>query len=345
MSQAYIDINPRAAAEDAWISSALQVSTIVILYYDYILTLPREIKFLWPPDNKQGWVTTACLLSRYIPVLGYLPTLVSHFITLNSAMYVAAFCGGLHVYRELYLIFVTGLVAALCIIRVYALYNCSRRVLGFLVFAILMAFAIAMGAFFASRHKGVESIHGLTSSIIGCFEFTPSVAGRFTALSWSGLLAFDSAIFSLTLYKAFTMGRGIRLLDVIVRDDKIPTNLNSTLFIMNLANILILLRSSVRPRLFLVSGPHIHAFCSLQTQPFLRSSIPILTNVLSTTLMSRLILNLREESTVALISTMSETEHRFEAALPAAPQSMTSISTYPSNDLTYKMGGIGSAQA
>jgi len=315
MSQAYIDINPRAAAEDAWISSALQVSTIVILYYDYILTLPREIKFLWPPDNKQGWVTTACLLIRYIPVLGYLPTLVSHFITLDSAI-----CGGLHVYRELYLILVTGLVAVLCIIRVYALYNCSRRVLGFLVFAILMAFAIAMGAFVASRHKGVESIHGLTSSIIGCFEFMPSVAARFTAISWSGLLAFDSAIFSLTLYKAFTMGRGIRLLDVIVRDGAMYF---FTLFIINLANILMLLLSS----------------------PFLRTSIPILTNVLSTTLMSRLILNLREESTVALISTTPETEQRFEAALPVAPQSVTSIGTYPSDDLTYKTGGIGSAQA
>ena len=32
------------------------------------------------------------------------------------------------------------------------------------------------------------------------------------------MLVFDSVIFSLTLYKAFTTGRGIRLLDVIVRD-------------------------------------------------------------------------------------------------------------------------------
>ena len=33
-----------------------------------------------------------------------------------------------------------------------------------------------------------------------------------------GVLVIDSAIFSLTLYKAFSMGRGIRLLNVIVRD-------------------------------------------------------------------------------------------------------------------------------
>ena len=32
------------------------------------------------------------------------------------------------------------------------------------------------------------------------------------------VLVIDSVIFSLTLYKAFTMGKGIRLLNVIVRD-------------------------------------------------------------------------------------------------------------------------------
>lgn len=47
MSLVYLDIDPHST-EDAWISSVLHVSTIVILYYDYILTLLREIEFLWP---------------------------------------------------------------------------------------------------------------------------------------------------------------------------------------------------------------------------------------------------------------------------------------------------------
>ncbi|KAH9953184.1 hypothetical protein BC827DRAFT_167231 [Russula dissimulans] len=91
MSLAYIDVDPHVA-EEAWIGSAIHVSTIVILYYDYILTLPREIEFLWLSHNKRGWFTTACLLNRYVPVLGYLPTVVEHFITLNSPLYVAAVC-------------------------------------------------------------------------------------------------------------------------------------------------------------------------------------------------------------------------------------------------------------
>ena len=38
------------------------------------------------------------------------------------------------------------------------------------------------------------------------------------AIAWSGALIFDTVIFSLTLYKAFMIGRGVRLLNLIVRD-------------------------------------------------------------------------------------------------------------------------------
>ena len=38
------------------------------------------------------------------------------------------------------------------------------------------------------------------------------------AIAWTGALAFDSVIFFFTLYKAFTTGKGVELLNVIVRD-------------------------------------------------------------------------------------------------------------------------------
>jgi hypothetical protein len=57
---------------------------LVVLYYDNFLTLPREIMFLWPPHNKQGWFTFGCLLNRYVPVLGSIPVVVSYFIPVDS---------------------------------------------------------------------------------------------------------------------------------------------------------------------------------------------------------------------------------------------------------------------
>ena len=62
----------------------LLANFLVMLYYEYMLTLPREIQFLWPPHNKQGWFTLAFFLNRYIPMIGVLPIAVSYFITVNT---------------------------------------------------------------------------------------------------------------------------------------------------------------------------------------------------------------------------------------------------------------------
>ncbi|KAI0245617.1 hypothetical protein BJV78DRAFT_1261528 [Lactifluus subvellereus] len=74
----------------------------------------------------------------------------------------------------------------------------------------------------------------------------------------------------------------------------------SVLFIVNLVNILIL-------------------------RPSLKHCTTTLTNVLSTILASRLVLNLREQNSArAGLSTIIKTELMFQAALPAAPP-MTSL--------------------
>jgi len=128
-------------------------------------------------------------------------------------------------------------------------------------------------------------------------------------------------IFSLTLYKAFTMGRGIRILDVIVRDG---TMYFSALFIVNLTNILILLFA----------------------QPLLKNSTTSITNVLSITLVSRLMLNLRAQSSAqAGLPSSVESERRFQAALPVARPPMTGSGGQSvaarSNKPTWESGPVG----
>jgi hypothetical protein len=59
---------------------------LAMLYYDYLLTLPREIQLLWPPHNKQGLFTLACFLNRYLPVIGLMPIAVSYFVPVNPAV-------------------------------------------------------------------------------------------------------------------------------------------------------------------------------------------------------------------------------------------------------------------
>jgi len=115
------------------------------------------------------------------------------------------------------------------------------------------------------------------------------------------VLVFDSVIFFLTLYKAFAIGRGVRLLNVIVRDG---TMYFSALFFMNLGNIMTLRFAP----------------------PLLKTSTTTFTNVISTTLVTRLVLNLRERA-VSQLPTTVETERRFQAGLPVARRAVASVQT------------------
>ena len=57
-----------------------------MLYYGYLLTLPREIQFLWPLHSELGWYRLACFFNRYIPIIGVLPIVVLYLIPVNTAV-------------------------------------------------------------------------------------------------------------------------------------------------------------------------------------------------------------------------------------------------------------------
>ncbi|KAH9953088.1 hypothetical protein BC827DRAFT_194561 [Russula dissimulans] len=231
---------------------------------------------------------------------------------------------GLHVYRESFMMVVQTHVGALCLIRVYALYGRSLLILGFLAFIGLMSVVTAVGAFLAGHHAGGNAIL-VSSGLVGCSNFVPLAEGRFGAIAWITVSVFDSVIFSLTLYKAFKIGRGVRLLNVIVRDGAMYF---LVLLIMNLSNIFTLLYSPVRDAVM---------YCAATTAT--------LTNVFSAILASRLVFNLREQnSTLVHLPPTIETERRFQAALPFVQQSMRSLnSTY--EILTDAIGATGASHS
>ncbi|KAN0136123.1 hypothetical protein V8E53_005983 [Lactarius tabidus] len=235
------------------------------VYFNSITNLAPLVQFLWSPGN-QGWLTLACLINRYLPLFGHIPLAVSY---LRSQRDIPV-CQGLHLYHEVFGIFMQSLAGLLCMIRVYALYGRNRRVLAALLMVGAASILFTSWAMVASRRDMSETIE-VMSSLPGCNQYLPSEGARDAAVAWIGVLVFDSAIFSLTLYKAFTMGRGIRLLNVIVRDG---TMYFSALFIMNLANILMLLLAPVRFSLTSLTGrDDFHTLLSLSTHS-LFSKIP-----------------------------------------------------------------------
>ncbi|KAI0245619.1 hypothetical protein BJV78DRAFT_277528 [Lactifluus subvellereus] len=285
MSQAENILRPHAD-EYMYITSICHLSAIVLLYYDYALTLSREIQFFWPPHNKQGWFSLTCLLNRYIPVFGYLPFVVSYCVPESfpgPTNIPWDHCGDLAV-----TCWHTLPNPRVCVVWPKSPHpGTSSRA------RVRVDYP---GGCLRSRGDTVL----VASSLHDCILFSPPLGGLYNSLAWIGVLIFDSVIFSLTLYKALAIGRGIQLLDVIVRDG---TMYFSVLFIVNLVNILML-------RFF---------------PPSLKHCTSTLTNVLSAILASRLVLNLREQHcALAGLSTTVKTELRFQAAPPAAPP-MTSL--------------------
>ena len=52
-------------------------TTLVVLYYDWLITLPDEIVKIWM--GRWSGVTVCFLLNRYVPLLAYIPVAIGMF--------------------------------------------------------------------------------------------------------------------------------------------------------------------------------------------------------------------------------------------------------------------------
>ncbi|KAF9479461.1 hypothetical protein BDN70DRAFT_689934 [Pholiota conissans] len=114
---------------------------------------------------------------------------------------------------------------------------------------------------------------------MGCgVSLTHNQAIRLGA-AWSGMLGFDALVFGMTLYKSLKLVRepGVNLLSVLLRDGSIYF---AVMMASNLGNILT----------FVFGGP------------FMRGVATTFTNVISSIMISRLMLNLRDPALVRHVS-------------------------------------------
>ncbi|KAI0260278.1 hypothetical protein BC834DRAFT_1044681 [Gloeopeniophorella convolvens] len=264
-----MSISPYEAAKverDLNLNYLFNIVPLVVLYYDYALTFAREVELFWPHRARLNGISIVFFLNRYVSIVGHIPIAVST-VTQNAA----EVCERIHKYNEYFEVILQLLVAALCAMRVYALYNKNRYIL--LGFGVIMCTTLIVGCTAIATEAGDAVTRVSYTSIRGCNSnlALSDEGGQFLAIAWSGVLVFDIIIFGLTLYKAFKVGYNVPLIRVLVRDGSLYF---FVLFFVNLANILTLL---LAPTL-------------------LKDSATAFTNVFSTTLVSRLMLNLRSDS-------------------------------------------------
>ncbi|KAG6913899.1 hypothetical protein DXG01_003648 [Tephrocybe rancida] len=153
------------------------------------------------------------------------------------------------------------IVGILLIMRTYALYDRSLRVLLFICSCALAAIIFGMWSV-ASGH-GTKAIESYTPQA-GCIPPVSVVDATRLANAWIGTLMFDILIFGMTMFKSWRRGhRGDRsLLYILTRDGALYFG--------------------------------IMAVVVLVSPEYQRGFTTILANIISSTLISRLMLNLRD---------------------------------------------------
>ncbi|TFK83481.1 hypothetical protein K466DRAFT_555009 [Polyporus arcularius HHB13444] len=276
------------------VDTALTLAAFTVLYYDYALTVTSEIQWYWSPPSF-SLSSFLFAISRYFGLLGPIPVFFEYVSTDFSEHSYTGRCRQFQLYHQVYAITSQGVVAILLILRTYALYNCSKRMLVVLIGmhiggGIQCLTAVLTGKSVLTNDTSLgfsipgcnlaltndQSVQNPRSPRPSCHaEHHSCRRGIHLALAWSAMLWFDTCIFALTFWKAIQVRREVAggLLVTIFRDG---TVYYAILVAVNVVNIL--------------------TFVLTPSNSPLKGTATTLTNVLSVTLTSRLMLNLRDPS-------------------------------------------------
>ncbi|KAF9066680.1 hypothetical protein BDP27DRAFT_1365449 [Rhodocollybia butyracea] len=272
--------------ESIRLANTLFASSLIVLFYDHLLTLDSEIRLLWRrPKNASGYLF---FVNRYL-ALGNIVTAVALFpnsFTPSVPDYLRSF------YQAEGFVLQLSIFRAIFALRIYALYGCKRVVL--IAFTIITILGTVISSWL-SLPKDPS-----TPSNLGCqIILSPSDAST-TAIGWEGLMVVDAILFLLTMRKAYQWGDHFSLssygMTYMVLDSTGLAQVMMTriMTLLNLSNIISLHVFSVR----------------LLSQP-LQGNLSAFVGCLSVTLTSRMILNLHEAADTGLYTDHTTTVIRY----------------------------------
>ncbi|KAG1799633.1 hypothetical protein EV424DRAFT_1545924 [Suillus variegatus] len=287
-----------------------------ILIYDHMVTLQEEITFIW--RRPKALSAILFLLNRYVALLSNICGLIKDFVPVSDERFIVL--RFLNVYRLLNKDLAVrnmrytdnwpfsskqrSFVVNIMVIRTYALYGCSKRLLAWMVIVTIALTGIACAGTFGQFSGDIEVVPGL-----GCNEtfsksmyvvLIPVLCTRSKVvaelvvrigLAYVALSVFDLIIFILTVRRICKAKNLLRLslvsrnniIDIIFCDGMM---FFGAITLSNILNILTYYIGSVN----------------------LRGSLFTFTGCLSVTLISRLMLNLHQTIDTGVLSTPVQDE-------------------------------------
>ncbi|KAJ7135798.1 hypothetical protein C8R44DRAFT_869496 [Mycena epipterygia] len=303
MSGSTAGLSPAQIQYQVNASTCFTTAAFTILFYDYFLTLDRETSRYW--GSRMTWATLFFYLNRYGLLLGAIPVIAQYFWDDPTKAKVCMWqyvtctiltfdpvtrCPAFGTYYESLVFFSQLVIAIISIMRTYALFDRSRLVLGFMLFVTVGFGVFGIYTMVVVRHNAPGPAPMFLPSAPMEFQPQGGCAGplsvsvsRLFGASWAGLLFFDCMILSLTAWKAFLSYNkpSGRLISILVRHGAL---FFLVMALLHAGNITSFFRAGIQ-----LHGPYDYA----------RGLTTSTTNVLSSILISRFMLNLRDPKLLA----------------------------------------------
>ncbi|KAJ6537305.1 hypothetical protein DFH09DRAFT_1324407 [Mycena vulgaris] len=94
------------------------------------------------------------------------------------------------------------MVAVILALRTYAIYQRSRRVLGYML--VVAAGVIGVGVWSVISGNTTSGVNSANLPLSTCISPFSHSEGLSLVVPWAGMAAFDSMVFGLTIYRTFS---------------------------------------------------------------------------------------------------------------------------------------------
>ncbi|KAI0080462.1 hypothetical protein K474DRAFT_1704765 [Panus rudis PR-1116 ss-1] len=239
-------------------------ASLTILYYDWLLTLPAEIRLYW--QYRFSVTSFFYFLNRYSTLLLHIPVAIEFYADLSSERLLFASSG-----------FSPIVLCVLLAIRTYALFGRALLALIFFVVYGTTTFGIATWAIVKEQQIPMSVSDAIPPTYRACGSDFTNDQARYLAIAWALAMGFDLIIFILTLYKRLKIGRTLHnsLFSLMIRDGTLYFGFLMFFYVGNLISIV-----------------RYHIIIEVSTS----------INIIATTLISRLMLNIRDPRNVGVFT-------------------------------------------
>ncbi|KAF8590763.1 hypothetical protein K439DRAFT_1657135 [Ramaria rubella] len=267
------------------------LAPVVVLYFDWLLTLPLEIDRFWTSRVKGP--TVLFLLNRYFPIVSLVPEMTAYFTGVFSPKvcekHVIPFVIASNIISQ-------SLIGIVLLLRTYALYDRSLTIL--VITSTGWAAALAVGIWAGSSLVPIT----LPPGVSGCLPHIPDDMKYRFASAYMASLLYDALIYALTLQRTLALRRiralrtrsGNSLICLIIRDDQTHNLIlfASALLGTNLISIFFICLAEVCFYYYAIS---LLVLLYLTFQSDLRTINVTFNHIIPVTIVSRLLLNLRKD--------------------------------------------------